>query len=287
MGRTAGWVLNALLFVVCCALGANIVNTAIAAMLTPAPETIATGSAVAAPDKKSWTEHSQIVSRNLFHSATLAPVEVEEVVVDEEEELEATKLPLKLLGTAAASDPDLSWAAIEDLQKRETLTVRRDDEIRNGAIILRIERRRIVLDEKGVLRELALDEEEVEEEPSVRRRKRGRGGKAAKRDRGSVSRKAVSRAVANPTSLFTQARILPKYEDGEIVGLQINDPKPDSVFEKAGIETGEIITEVNGVRIDSAEESRRVMTELAQKDEWTVVVEGDGGSRTLTIGVED
>ena len=50
---------------------------------------------------------------------------------------------------------------------------------------------------------------------------------------------------------------------------------------------GEVITEVNGVSIDSAEESRQVMAELSQNDTWTVVVDSQNGPRTVTIGLSE
>jgi general secretion pathway protein C len=79
------------------------------------------------------------------------------------------------------------------------------------------------------------------------------------------------------------ARILPKYENGQITGLQVHDPKPGGLFEKAGIQNGEVITQVNGLRIGTPEDSRKVMTDFAQGREWTVQVEGPGGARTVTL----
>jgi hypothetical protein len=76
-----------------------------------------------------------------------------------EEDLEATKLPLKLLGTATHSDPSLAWAAVQDLKNRNHLVVRVEDRLLEQARVVRIERGRIVLENKGRREELALEED--------------------------------------------------------------------------------------------------------------------------------
>ena len=207
------------------------------------------------------------------------------------DDLAKTELPLKLLGTAAGGTAGLSWAVIEDVQQRETRVVHAEDEIRDGARVERIERRRLILNESGTLRELSLDAEDelAAGKPSAPGGGRGRAarGPAPPPDRVQVDKQDLQQAVRNPSSIFQMARILPKYENGAIVGLQIHDPKPGSIFEKVGIQNGEGITQVNGVRIDSAEESRTVMTEFAQGREWTVQVEGPSGTRTLSLSLPD
>ena len=73
---------------------------------------------------RDWSDRQAILDRNLFQVSTLLPDEpVEEPAVDEDAELEATRLPLKLLGTVSATDPKAAWAAVEDTQSRFGLTV--------------------------------------------------------------------------------------------------------------------------------------------------------------------
>ncbi len=104
----------------------------------------------------------------------------------------------------------------------------------------------------------------------------------------SLSRQDVQEAARNPASIFSQARILPKYEDGEMVGVQVNSIKPGSMLEDIGLQNGDTISEFNGIRIRSPEDSTEVLKELAGSSEFTVVVTGaDGQQRTLTYELED
>ena len=44
--------------------------------------------------------------------------------MDHVEDLEATNLPLRLLGTVASADPEIARAALEDTEERERMVVK-------------------------------------------------------------------------------------------------------------------------------------------------------------------
>jgi general secretion pathway protein C len=304
MGQYLSWLVNSVLFVLCCYLVADAANDVFAALLTPTAEGSAHGSAAAVRASREWADREIILKRNLFNASLLAPA----VPVEEEppEELEATRLPLRLIGTAAATPADLSWAAVEDEQERRTVVVRVGDPIQT-ARVERIERRRIVLSEKGELRELVLDEDESAAPPRGlgRARMARRGPRARPRspsataareqrveklaeDRFQMEREDVEEMMRNPSNLFSQARILPKYEGGEMVGLQINAIKPGSFFEEVGLQSGDVITDLNGTAIDSPQESARFLAELSQADTLTIGVQrSDGSTDILNFNLED
>jgi S1-C subfamily serine protease len=92
--------------------------------------------------------------------------------------------------------------------------------------------------------------------------------------------------VSNPANSFSQA-ILPRYEVGAMVGVQ-NAIQPGSLLEEIGLQNGDTISEVNGVRISSPEDSTSVLRELSEATQFTVVVTGnDGQQRTLTYQLEE
>jgi S1-C subfamily serine protease len=73
-----------------------------------------------------------------------------------------------------------------------------------------------------------------------------------------------------------------------MVGVQVNAIKKGSLLEEIGLTNGDTITEVNGIRITSPEDSTSVLKELAQAERFSVVVNrADGSERTLTYEVED
>jgi type II secretion system protein C len=312
MSRYLGWLANSALFVLCCFLIADTANAIFGAVLTDGPGEVAAPAPATARAARSWDEREVILSRNLFNASLLDPAPPSQEVP---EQLEATKLPLTLVGTVASWDPGRSWAVVQDKQANETLVVAVDQEIRS-AKVLRIDPRRIVLSENGSPRELAIDEEAPGKGPvqsaraapssaqSDRQARRLAARERAQRAReersartrlrkepdGSITvpREDVESALANPASLLSEARFEPKWEDGEMVGLQINAIQEGGVLSEAGVQNGDVLTELNGIRVDAPEERARVLSEISQSSEFTVVLEGaDGSPRTINFSLSD
>jgi len=286
MGSVLSWTANGVLFVLGCFLAADTGNEVIAAALLPAsPEAIAPRAAPAPPRPRTWAERQIILTRNLFKSSTESPTLSAEQL---EEEIEKSRLPVTLLGTFAASDPALSRATLLDKEKNETLVVAVGDQIKNVALVTRIERRRVVLTENGAPRELTIGDDESAP-PSVqranaRRRAPARTARSPIRRTESgiaVSREEIQKTIRNPGDLLSQARVLPKFEDGQMVGLQVNGIQPGSVFEGLGLREGDVITQFNGIVINSPEESAKILQEFANSQEFNVVVRGADGTETV------
>lgn len=294
MGRYLSWLANGALLGVCCFLVANTANTVFAALLTPAAEETAAPEPPPPPTGKSWQDRQVIVERNLFNAAKFKPPPAPPP--PEDEDLEATQLPLDLLGTVASGDPELSWAAVQDRTERKHLILQVGDVVQGGkALVRRIEARRVVLAEGGKLRELAL----TEDHPSTPQAMRGKGRPTRRaaartptpRRRGVAGTSNASEgpapgALRAAARLFSQAQILPKYENGEMIGVQVNAIQPGSTFEELGFQEGDVITEFNGIPITSPEESARVMKAFAESTEFTVTKLGqDGAEETVDMAL--
>ncbi len=301
MSRFPIWTVNGALFVLCSFLTSSLITgwagewfsrAAGTAPIAPVPE-ISMG--------RDWSQREVILTRNLFQVSTLLPEgPLAPEPGAEDEELEATRLPLKLLGTVASSDPRASWAAVEDTTRRERQVVRAQDRLLDQATVVRIERRRIVLENAGKREELALDAEGASLARPLRTAAPARATPAVAdvadlrervqrlaQDRFQVQRDDVEQVMRNPAELFSQARILPKYEEGEMVGVQLNSIQPGSLFEDIGIQDGDVITEVNGIVISSPQDSAALLRELTQSDQFDVEVLGaDGSPRRLSYVVQ-
>jgi len=286
MARYVSWFANLSLGALACFLLAQSINTVVAALLDSSPVGVEGPRTEETAVPGAERDPQIILTRNLFNASTLAP-EVG-AMPTEEEVLEATQLPLTLLGTAAAELPELSWAAIEDRESHQILVLRVGDSVRNQAQLRRIERKRIVLEERGTLRELALEEPEglvAAPAPSLpaMARSQPRGPRLTPPQMAAPPEEGTR----SPAQLFSEARILPKYEAGQMVGVQLSAIKPGSLFEKMGIQEGDTITELNGIRIDSPEQSAKILLELTRSDAFTVQVEGANGTRTLDIDLPE
>jgi general secretion pathway protein C len=251
------------------------------------------------PAPKSFSDRSIVIGRNLFNADTLTPT-----AVDATESYEKSRLPLRLLATLAAGDA--SWAAFEDSGDRTNLVARVNEPLckqspykacQYGNVILqRVERCRVVLENQNRREELLLEGLAVcagGGSPSVARAAppapalaRARGVRAPVQrlaeNRFAVPRAEVESAAQNPAALYSQARILPRYENGAMVGVQLNAIRPGSLFSQVGIQDGDTVTQVNGVTVSTPEDGQRLLQEFSSGGELRVTVKGrDGQVREL------
>jgi general secretion pathway protein C len=297
MVAVLSWALNLALFVLGCLLAADTANAILAATLLSSPDE--TGEVAAPPPvaARSWEERESILSRNLFKSSTVESA----VSVEPVEDIEPTRLPLTLLGTAAAENPRLAWAAIEDRDKRETVVVGIGDRVAGKAAVQRIERRRVILLENGSPRELTLDEDDEERaKPRTTARARPSRSRASRREarqraseRRAIERRAVvaerepNEALRDPANIFSQARILPKWEDGEMLGVELAAIKNGSLLQDAGFQNGDVIVEMNGIPVDSPEQSAKLMKEFSSARSISATVNRRGQDVTLQFEVDE
>ncbi|MBM4384027.1 MAG: PDZ domain-containing protein [Deltaproteobacteria bacterium] len=287
---TATNVLLAIAAVVCLGWA---VSQVVAAIVAPPIDTAGAKAPAPPPQARPWSEIAQIIDRNLFNASTLAPAEV-----TASEQYEQTRLPLELRATLAAGDQ--SWAVFEDQASRKHLVARVNQELCrdcqfSSVTLQRVERCRVVVLNQGRREELRLDTLAACAAGGVARaarssappvQARGRAVNSAVQrlaeNRFAVERGQMEAAAANPAALFSQARILPRYDQGKMVGVQLNAIRPGSIFAQAGIQDGDTVTEVNRVTVATPEDSQRLLQEFAQGGQLNVTVTGrDGAVRQL------
>ena len=100
------------------------------------PERGAVSQVSASQPARAWSDRQTILDRNLFQVSTLLPEKPADGRPElTEEELEATRLPLKLLGTVASSDQKAAYAAVEDQQNHKKIVVRVDQRLLDKATV--------------------------------------------------------------------------------------------------------------------------------------------------------
>ena len=312
MRRLGIRIANAVLFVVCCFLAASIFNQIGGSLLQPAEAALLPATTDVAARPGTWNERKAILDRNLF-GAQLG-TEVVAAPEPEEEKLEETKLPLRLLGTAAADDPAFSRVSIEDLRNRRHQSLVVGDPLAGhpGVSVERIERRRVVLKNGARREELRLGDDPPTQvrspvaaaKPTRQRRTRPRRTMAALRAERNTTKKAEEPTTAgvaeslkqlmesvdagdpgqrSTARLFSEARIMPAYDGDQMVGVKLSEVKAGSFYEKLGLGEGDVIKQLNGIEINSPAASTQVLSELSEAAAFEIVVVGAGGERSLTI----
>jgi general secretion pathway protein C len=235
---------------------------------------------------RTWASRQGILDRNRFDSSTLAPAPP----VQRPEPIEKSQLPVALLGTFAANNASLSRATLHDRESQETLVVGIGDEIEDQALIVQIERERVVLRENGATREITLDEADHGTSQWTGSSPSASSTRAPAPTEGPVRRSDEYRFGTSPSEseqailahVLSQARVLPKFEDGgQMVGLEVSMIQAGSLFEEIEMEDGDVITEFNGIPMDSQAKSVKVLQEMADADEYHVVGRRPDGSEQV------
>ncbi len=296
--RPSIWAINGLLIVFCAYWTAALLLAAVGTLISGSGPTLREASVAVAAARPTWQERRVILDKNLFQVSTLLPDAFEpELPIDAD--LEETRLPLSLIGTIASTVREEARASVRIDREGRVVTVRIGEEVIDGATVSRIERRRLVLENAGSLEALSLDEDE-ERPTRASARPAATRQVAARRARPRTPRRAAApparprapvddSALRDPAQIASQARFLPRYEDGtgKILGIQVDAVRSGSLLEEIGMRDGDTIVEFNGLEIAGAEDASELLSELADVEEFEVQVVGsDGSTRTLEYSYE-
>lgn len=194
------------------------------------------------------------------------------------EEVEPLQVPLTLLGTFATSDPSLARATLRHRESQETFVVGVGDVIGGHALVVQIERERVVVRDDGSLREIRLQVESASSDPSVATSE----GSDVPVPVATVDSEAqlANFEIALVYSTGGQARVLPELEGDRLVGLHVSAIEEGSRFAQIGLEEDDVITRFNGISLDSPFVALHAAREMVEADGYHLTVRrGDSTMR--------
>jgi len=244
---------------------------------------------------KSANSYATIFSRNLFNSQGLIPGEEGGPGSGNSDPGGApirTTLPFNLIGTLIMSNELRSIATIEDKSISIVYPVRMDDEIPDKAKILKVEARRVVFVNKATNRRefVELPEDNVGQITNPRLtpgRMSGVGGGIEKvaATQFNVSRTEVDRALADFNNILTQARAVPNFENGAPAGYKLFQIVPGSIYDKLGLQNGDVIAGLNGESINDPAKAFELLSNLKTSNHLELQVKKDGRQMTYTYDI--
>lgn len=188
-----------------------------------------------------------------------------------------TELALVLRGTVAARTDGEALAIIADGDGRER-TFRVGDELPGGATLERVLPDRVLIGLRGRTESLPLRDPERTTRPG------GSGTRPRAADSGADDMGQLRRDfLANPAALADRVTLQPVQEDGEIVGMRVSAGVSTALMGQLGLRETDVITEVNGIRLDSAERADEIMRQLRDADRLQVTLLRNGQTRQLTV----
>ena len=215
-----------------------------------------------------------------------------------------TALNLVLKGTNSHHEQQLARAVIADEQQSEKV-YKVSDEFPNGVRVLAIYPDRVVLNAAGRIEVLRLRQAlgssggasasaAAPGAPLVAPGANGLIGLNASTPSapGSVNPMVVSapidweavrqQAIADPASIAKAFSVLPVMIDGKLAGFRVSSNTYGAQLAQAGLQPDDVVTAVNGTRLDSIEAGYAALGSLKSAGAVTLTVNRDGAEKTLS-----
>jgi general secretion pathway protein C len=238
--------------------------------------------------RRSISEYSGIISRNIFSSKGLIPEGTEQVASGPARK---TSLPLTLVGTVVLKDELKSIAAIEDKSVSMVFPVRVDDTVADKVKITKIEHLRVyfVNQSTGQLEYVEIVDDvptlTTEAVGGTARRTSGPGVNQTAENRFELERTLVDKATANLHEILQQARAIPNFENGQPDGYKLLQIVPGSIYDQLGLKNFDVICGINGDAISDPGKAFQLFSDLKTTSHLELCVKRNGQKRTMSYDI--
>ena len=213
-----------------------------------------------------------------------------EKVLDCSEATVKSSLPIKLINTIVLQNSKKSLATVRIPGKRKVQSIREGFEIKNIGKLGKIKRLRIIVLNKKKNRCEYIENRDKRFEKKFKKKKikvlsKSAGKKALKKKKKGITsvgnnfkiKKSVrDKALQNIQNVLTQARAIQiKNPDGSL-SFKMTDVVPGSIYSQLDISNGDIISEINGKKIENINEILTLFGKIKDIDNLSLTILKDG-----------
>lgn len=239
-------------------------------------------------------DYNIVFTRNLFSSAGVIPGEesTQGAPTDQGGPPVKTSLPFNLIGTVILRDELRSLATIEDKSAGIVYPVRQEDEIPSKIKVLKIEVRKVIFINVATGRREYVDLPDDGMPPITATRvsigRPGGGGPGIEKispTQFNVQRTEVDKALQDFNKVLTEARAVPNFENGAPAGYKLFQIVPGSIYDKLGLQNGDIITGLNGSLINDPGKAFEMLSELKTSNHLELQIKKNGKVQSYTYDI--
>lgn len=255
-------------------------------------------NSVRMPETPVLEDFNPIIKRNLFNSEA---GDAEVVELDSCEPQEST-LPLTLRGVIFGGSADSSLVLIESATTKEIDSFILGETVPGGVRISDITRERVFFLKNGCPQYLEVEKPELPQrrvaDPSRRTQlsvAQPIGNANDYSEEGfersgsniNVTRQWIDRAVTLDFAKTLQdAKASPHMVGGQVKGFVLTQIRPDSVYEKMGLENGDVVRSINGIELNDAARAIQTLNAMRNETQLDVVFERQGSVMNRKIQVK-
>lgn len=247
-------------------------------------------------DYRSQLDHVRLV--NLFNATSAEATKKGPFICEKSEK--RTSLPIRLVNTIVLQDSIKSIAAVQIRGSADNLTLREGDPVDNVAEVSKIERMRILIKnlESGEC-EYAENEDKVREQMSNKRFNilTPQAGKKLMANKGTdgirnvgnhffIKKALREEAMKDLNNILTQARAMQIRNSDGSYSFKMTEIIPGSVYSKLNIQDGDIVSAINGKKIENINELMNMFGRIKDIDNMSITLTREGQEQTLEYEFE-
>lgn len=200
-----------------------------------------------------------------------------------------TQLNLLLRGVAASSNTAAAFAIVADPAGKEEF-YRVGDQLPGGAVLKEVHPQHIVLSRGDRFETLRLPQQPLQmnapAQPTARPPAMTPMPSAVAPDAGAALQQLREQFMHDPQMMANLLQGEPFRDGGRLIGYRIRPGRDTALFTKFGLQTGDVVTAVNGVSVTDPQGRLDLMRSIGTIEEVTVDLLRNGASQSMTIQME-
>ena len=275
-------VINFVLIIACAQLMSELIwmllddsNTKIMTVSTPI--TSATNN-----NLSNATQSQQQAFRNLSSAHLFGIAETKKTTTNTEKAPE-TKLNLVLKGVLAAGNATIASAIIARSKNGKEEIYGINDKIPGGITLKEIHPDHVILERQGRLETLRMLKSKGSEQISSNTRTRSSAISTASSQKLKDIR---SNIIKNPASFRKYALPVAVKENDKQIGYRLQAQQNSDLLTQAGIESSDVITSINGIKLDDMKNSISALNALRSANNVNITVKRNGSEVPLNIQLQ-
>lgn len=246
-------------------------------LTTTFPRTMAETATVANPAQARPSSSWNIARWHLFGEARKDLPAPRPVV---RKELPETRLNLSLRGVVS-SDAGRTGGAIIDAGNGQEVYYPVGSSLPGGAHLKSVHKDHVVLERNGQLETLKLPRNDLGALPGRARQTRKALG-TLPAPSGGLAR-LRQQILNNPQQLLNVFSVEPYTQHGRFIGYRLRPGRDRALFALTGLHDGDIVTTINGVRLDTPAKAMSALRGLAQASEASITVLRNGREQSFQV----
>ncbi len=242
----------------------------------PHEETLGVENTENGKAKKPFDSYEVILSRNLFGSTAPAPTPPPSANT-------VSKPKLRLVGTnprsGAKSSDAGSFAIIEDQNKNEQDVFSLKEQVFTYGKLIEINPENVKLEYPDRIDILEIEEGKPAAGGVLSPLGEETSGSNDDQTEFTVSEAELNDALGNLPLLLSQARAVPYFRNGQSIGMRLFAIRSGSMYEKLGLQNGDIITSVNESSLSDPTQALKLFEQLKNERNISVKMERNGAQR--------